>query len=103
MECIIRSLALDTRTPVASGVPKLYKGKINPPPCRLVVVVVGSPFHCVSRWVDMCLRELLDQMPSHAKNSNYMPLMLQSLYELDGNPFLLIEDATVMCLNINTK
>ena len=103
MECIIISLVLVTRTLVACGMPKIHKGKRNISSCRLVVTVVGSPFHCISRWLDTNLRELLDQMPSHVNNSNDIVLIIQSLNKLDGKIFLFTADDTSMYPNINTE
>ena len=94
---------LDTRMSVACGIPKFHKVKGNPPPCRPEVVVVLSLFHFISRWVDMHLRQLLDQMLSYVKNSNDIVLMLNSLDELDDNIFLFKSDATAIHPNINTE
>ena len=103
VDCMIRSIDLDTRTPISHGMPKLHKSKGNLPPCRLVVEEVGSPFHCISRCVDMCLRQLLDQTPSYVKNSTDIVLMLNALDELEDVIFLFATDATTMCPNINTE
>ena len=102
VECIIRIIALDARMPVAHGIPKLHKSKGNTSPCVPVLAVAGSTFHCISRWVDMGIRELLDQMTSYVKNSNDITLMLRCLNTLYGNMFLLTAGATAMCHNINT-
>ena len=64
-EHMIRSIDLETRILVAHGMRKLQKGKGNPPPYKLVLVVVGIPFHSTIRWVHIYLRELLDQTPSY--------------------------------------
>ena len=79
MEYTIRSIALDAMTPVAYGMLKLLKVKGNPPPCRRAVAVEGVNFHCIRRWIDMHLRDSLDQMPSYVKNSNYIALALRCL------------------------
>ena len=78
-----RSIDLDTRIKIECGMPKLHKGKGKLPPHRPVVEVVGSPFHCISRWVDTCIRQLLDQIPSYIKNLNDIVLILNDLDELD--------------------
>ena len=89
VEHIIGSLASDTRITVSCGIPKLYKGKRNPSPHRTVAEALDSPYHCIRRWIDMCLRELLDQMRSHSKNSHNMLLMLNSFNEIDENMLLI--------------
>ena len=58
--CAIRSADADARIPVAGGTPKLHKGKRNPLPHRQVVEVAGSTFHCMSRLIATCLREVLN-------------------------------------------
>ena len=69
VDCMITSMNLETRRPIACGIPKFHKGKGNLPSHILVLVVVGSPFYCISRCVDMCLRQLLDQTPSYVKKN----------------------------------
>ena len=103
VECIIRSIVIYTRTPVACGIPKLHKGKVNPPPHRPALAVVGSPFHCMSRWVDKYLMEFLDQTPSCVKNSNGIVLTLRCIHALDDKIFLFAADSTAMCHDINTE
>ena len=103
LDCAIKSMCVVTRTLVAHGTPKFHKGKGNLPPFRPVVVVVGSPFNCISRWVDMHLRDSLDQIPSYVKNSNEIVLKINCLNELDENAFLFAVDATAMHPNSNPE
>ena len=103
VEHIIRIIAKDTRMLVAHGMPKLHKGKENPPPHRPAIAVLGSPFHYISRCVEWHLRPLLDQMNSRVKNSNNTGLMIRALNELDDNLFLFTEDAKEMFPKINTE
>ena len=51
----------------------------------------------------MCLRQSLDQTPRHAKNSNDIVLMLNTLKELDDHMFLFVVDATAIRPNTNTE
>ena len=53
--------------------------------------------------MDMCLRQLLDQVSSYVKNSNDTVLMLNALEELDDDMFLFSADATSMHPNTNTE
>ena len=69
VENVKRSIYLDTRMMVACGMPKLHKGKGNLPPHRLVVTAIDSSFHCIIRWVDMCLMQTLYQTPGCVKNN----------------------------------
>ena len=98
-----RSTDLDTKTLTTCGMPKLHKCKGNLPPCRLAVVVVGSPFHCISRWVDIHLIQLLDQTPSYVQTSNDIALMLNTLEELDDDMFLFAADAKATHPNMSTE
>ena len=68
-----------------------------------MVAVVGSPFNCISRWVDMYLRELLEQITSYVKNSNDVLLMLKCLNASYENGILFTSDATAMRPNMNTE
>ena len=77
MERMARSFSLDSRIPVARGVLKIHEGKVNRRPHRPELYVAGSPFHCMRRWVDMSVRESLDQTPRHVKNSNDSVLALK--------------------------
>ena len=103
VDCMRRSLDLDTRALIAPGMPKLHKGKGSPPPRRLVVAVVGSTFHFISRWEDARLRQLIDQTPSCVKNSNDAVLILNVLDELDDDIFLFAADAIAIHPSINTE
>ena len=63
----------------------------------------SSPFFCMSRWVDIYLRQVLDQIPSYVKHSNDIVLTLNVLDELDDDIFGFATDATSMSPNINTE
>ena len=102
MGCIIRSIDLDTRTPVECGVLKFQKVKRNTPTCMLSLTVSGSPVYCIRRWIDMHLRELLDQTPSYVNNSNDISLALRCLISLEDDMLLLTANDTAIHSNVNT-
>ena len=83
--------------------PKLYNVNGNSPPCRPVVAGVGSLFHCMSRWSDMCFRQLLDQTLSHVKNLADTALTLYYMEEPDDNTLFFKADTAVMCQNMSTE
>ena len=103
MQCIIGSLSLRNRILVPCGAPKLHKEKGNPQPYRPVASVIDRSFHWVSRWEHTHLRELLDQKPSYAKNSNDIALILKCLNSLDDNVFIFKVDSASTHPNTNIK
>ena len=96
---IMVCLDQDTRLPVTHGLGKLHKGKFSPPPCGLVVAIVGSQFLSISRWVDAYLKELLPFCKTYIKNSDDVLRILRDFGFVCVTTF----DSEAMCPNINTE
>lgn len=101
MTCLERGINQHKRIPVFCSMPKAYKQKI-PIPLQPVVATIGSPYHCVSRWVDSYLRELLPYVSSHIKDSDDLLGELKKFGPIEGDAFMSTSDAVAMCLNIRT-
>ena len=103
LTCIMRCLDQDTRIPVMHGLGKLHKGKLNPPPYRPVVAIVGSQLHGIGRWVDSYLKELLPFCKTHIKNSDDVLGILRGFGLVFEDVFIATCDAEAMHPNINTE
>ena len=103
LTCIKRCLDQDTRIPVMYGLGKLHKGKLNPPPYRPVVAIVGSQLHGIGRWVDSYLKELLPFCKTCIKNSDDVLGILRGFGLVFEDVFITTSDAEAMYPNINTE
>ena len=65
-----------------------------------MVVTIGSLYHCISRWIDSYLRELLLDVTNYIKDSNYLIPKLNNFRGLTNNIFISMADVVVIYLKI---
>ena len=82
---------------------KVVQRKVEPPPYRPVVAIVGSQLHGIGRWVDSYLKELLPFCKTHMKNLDDVLSILRGFGLVFEDVFVTTCDTEVMHPNTNTE